>query len=140
MQPNHIEKQLLELERQYWQAMQDRNVEAAVKLTEFPCIVAGASGTMRVERPAFEKMMHDSKHRIRKVELDPDAEVRMLTDDVGIVAYKMTEEVTVGGEKVKVESTDASTWVRRGDKWLCALHTESIIGDAYGRDRRKGKS
>ena len=135
MQTSNIEKQLLELERQYWQAMQDRNVEAAVKLTEFPCIVAGASGTMRVERPAFEKMMNDSKYRIRKVELDPDAEVRLLTDDVAVVAYKMTEEVIVGGEKVKLESTDASTWVRRNGTWRCALHTESIKGDPWGRDR-----
>jgi len=135
MQTNNVEKQLLELERQYWQAMQDRNVEAAVKLTEFPCIVAGASGTMRVERPAFEKMMNAATYRIRKVELDPDAEVRMLTDDVAIVAYKLTEEVTVDGERVKLESTDASTWVRRNGTWRCALHTESIKGDPWGRDR-----
>ena len=57
MKPLAVEKELLELERQYWQAMQDRDVQAAVQLTEFPCIVAGASGTMRVEQPAFEQMM-----------------------------------------------------------------------------------
>jgi hypothetical protein len=135
MQTSNVEKQLLELERQYWQAMQDRNVEAAVKLTEFPCIVAGASGTMRVERPAFEKMMHDSTYRIRKIELDPDAEVRLLTDEVAVVAYKMTEEVTVDGEKLTLESADASTWVRRNGTWRCAVHTESIQGDPWGRDR-----
>src|SRR5690348_8158101 len=67
MKTNQVEKELFELERQYWQAMQDRNVEEAVKLTEFPCIVAGASGTMRVERPAFEQMMLDSTYRIHNV-------------------------------------------------------------------------
>jgi len=136
MKDKHVEKELLELERQYWQAMQDRNIEAAVKLTEFPCIVAGASGTMRVERPAFEKMMLDSSYRIQKIELDPKAEVRLLTDDVAVVAYKLTEEVTVGGERLKVEAADASTWVRRKGQWRCAVHTESIQGDPFGRDRR----
>jgi hypothetical protein len=135
MNPNTVEKQLIELERQYWQAMQDRNVEAAVKLTEFPCIVASGSGTMRVERPVFEKMMRESTYRIRNVELDPTAQVRMLTDDVGIVAYKLKEEVTVDGKKLTVEATDASTWVRRDGTWRCALHTESIKGDPWGRDR-----
>jgi hypothetical protein len=131
----NIEKQLLELERQFWQAMKDRDVEAAVQLTEFPCIVAGATGTMRVERPAFEKMMREATYRVRNVELDPAAQVRMLTDDVGIVAYKLKEEVTVDGKKVTVEATDASTWVRRDGSWRCALHTESIQGDPWGRDR-----
>jgi hypothetical protein len=26
--------------------------------------------------------------------------------------------------------------VRRGGRWVCALHTEAIAGDPYGRDRR----
>lgn len=130
------EKELLELERQFWQAMKDRDVETAVKLTEFPCIVAGATGTMRVEQPAFEKMMRDATYRIREVELDHGAQVRMLTDDVGIVAYKLKEEVTVDGKKLTVEATDASTWVRRNGTWRCALHTESLKGDPWGRDRR----
>jgi hypothetical protein len=136
MKPNTVESELLELERQYWQAMQDRDVAAAVKLTEFPCIVAGSSGKMSVNRRVFEQMMRDSAYHIRKVELDPDAEVRLLTDDVAILAYTMTEEVSVDGKKVTVEAAEASTWVRRDGQWLCALHTESIQGDPWGRDRQ----
>jgi len=135
MKANQVEKELFELERQYWQAMQDRNVEEAVKLTEFPCIVAGASGTMRVERPAFEQMMLDASYRIHSVDLDPKVEVRMLTDDVAVLAYKLTEEVSVGGKRLTIEAADASTWVRRNGTWRCALHTESLRGDPWGRDR-----
>jgi hypothetical protein len=29
-----------------------------------------------------------------------------------------------------------STWVRRNGGWVCALHTESILGDPFGRDKR----
>ena len=136
MKSNGIEHELLELERQYWQAMQDRDVEAAVRLTEFPCIVAGASGAMSVDRPNFEAMMRSPNYRIRKVELDPTPEVRLLTNDVAVLAYTLTEEVTVGGKKLTIEAADASTWVRRNGHWLCALHTEALQGDPWGRDRR----
>jgi len=136
MKTNTVETELLELERQYWQAMQDRDVAAAVKLTEFPCIVAGSSGKMSVDRHVFEQMMRDSSYHIRKIQLDPDAEVRLLTNDVAILAYTMTEEVSIDGKKVTVEAAEASTWVRRNGQWLCALHTESIQGDPWGRDRK----
>ena len=43
------EKELLELEREYWQAVKDRDVDAAMRLTDDPCIVAGASGVGRTE-------------------------------------------------------------------------------------------
>ena len=43
------------------------------------------------------------------------------------------EELTVGGKPVVMDATDAS--VQRNGKWLCALHTESVAGDPFGRDR-----
>ncbi len=136
MNPVSVEKEILELERQYWQAMQDRDLEAALKFTEFPCIIAGSSGIRRVERAAFEHMMQGAKYRIRRVELDPAAEVRLLTDDVAVVAYKVTEDLTVDGEKLTLEAADSSTWIKRNGRWLCASHAEAIQGDPFGRDRR----
>ena len=62
--------------------------------------------------------------------------MRQLGDDVAVLAYKVHEELTVDGKPVAFDAADASTWIRRGGRWLCALHTESILGDPYGRDRR----
>jgi hypothetical protein len=45
------------------------------------------------------------------------------------------EALHVDGEPVSFEAADASTWVRRGDRWVCAMHSESILGDPFGRDR-----
>jgi hypothetical protein len=64
------------------------------------------------------------------------AEVRRLTDDVAIVAYKVHEDLTVEGKPVMLDAADTSVWVRRDGRWLCALHTESLSGDPYGRDRQ----
>jgi hypothetical protein len=46
------------------------------------------------------------------------------------------ERVVVEGETLPVEANDSSVWVRRNGEWRCALHTESLVGDPYGRDRR----
>jgi hypothetical protein len=135
MNQDRTENQLLELERRYWQAMQDRDVKTAVSLTEFPCIIAGASGTSSVEQKDFERMLQHAPYRIQKVEIDPDAKIRMLKDDVAIIAYNVHEELTVDGKKVELDASDASTWVKRNGRWLCALHTEALSGDAFGRKR-----
>jgi hypothetical protein len=130
-----IEEELLELERRYWQAMQDGDVDTAVKLTDFPCIVSGASGIGAVDKTTFTAMMKNPRYEILSVELDHDAKVRLIRDDVAVVAYKVHEELTVEGQPVAFDASDSSTWVKRDGRWLCALHTEAIAGDAFGRDR-----
>ena len=60
-------------------------------------------------------------------------------DDVAIVAYKVRERLVVDGNPVTLDAADASTWIRRNGHWVCALHTESILGDPFGRDRRATK-
>jgi len=65
----------------------------------------------------------------------PRIRLEQLTDDVAIVGYKVHEELTVGSKPVIIDAADASTYVRRNGKWLCALHTESVAGDPFDRDR-----
>lgn len=133
---NAVEKQLLELERQYWQALQDGDDATAMRLSDDPCIVAGASGVASLDRQAMAGMMKSGSWKLRRFEIDPDVKLRMLGDDVAVLAYKVREELTVDGKSLTLEAADASTWVRRDGQWLCALHTEAIAGDPFGRDRR----
>ena len=62
--------------------------------------------------------------------------VRLLGDDVAVLAYKVKELLTVDGKSLTVEAADSSTWVRREGVWVCALHTEALLGDPFGRDKR----
>ena len=126
---------LITLEKQFWQAMVDRDTDAALKLTNDPCIVAGPHGVSRIGKAKFAEMMNTGDWTLHKFELR-DVEVEQLTDDVAIIGYKVSEELTVGGEPVVMEAADASTWVRENGAWLCALHTEAVSGDPYGRDRK----
>ena len=128
-------KELLDLENQYWQAIKEKDVDAAMRLTDDECIVTGAQGVGRIDRQGMADMLRNAPYILNDFELK-DPEVRQLRDDVAVLAYKVHEDLTVDGEPVKLEAADASTWVRRDGRWLCALHTEAISGDPFGRDRR----
>jgi hypothetical protein len=136
METKPIEKELLDLERRYWQALKDGNFEAAAKLTDDPAIVAGAQGVAQLDRKSIVAMMQTDAYKLNSFELSDDVKVNKIADDVAVIAYKVHEELTVDGKPVTLDAADSSTWVRRNGQWLCALHTESITGDPFGRDRR----
>jgi hypothetical protein len=130
------EKDLWALEKQFWKALQDKDEITAIRLTDFPCIVSGPQGVGSVDELTFRAMVRDPRYTIRRAELK-DPQVRMLRDDVAVVAYRVHEELTVEGEPVTLEAADSSTWIRRKGQWACAEHAEAIVGDPFGRDVRK---
>jgi uncharacterized protein (TIGR02246 family) len=130
-----IEQDLLDLERRYWQALKDKDVDTALELTDEPCLVTGASGVGKVDKQAYASMMENATWTIDDYAIGDDAQVRMLGDDTAVLAYTVREQLKVDGKPVSFDAADASTWVRRGDRWVCAMHSESILGDPFGRDR-----
>jgi uncharacterized protein (TIGR02246 family) len=130
-----VTQELLELEKKYWQAIKDHDAEAAAGLTDETCIVAGPSGVAKMDRRRLTAMMNAASYELNHFELDPKAHVRLINDDVAIIAYEVHEDLTVDGKSVSVDAADSSIWVRRDGKWLCAMHTEAIAGDPYGRDK-----
>jgi hypothetical protein len=135
MEKQSIENGLLALERMFWQAIVDKNASAAKRLTDDPCVIAGAQGVSSVPAEAIASMVEGASYRLKSFELSDDAQVRMLNDDVAILAYRVREELEVDGEPLTLEAADTSTWVRRNGDWVCALHTEALAGDPFGRDR-----
>ena len=130
-----IQRTLVDLERRYWQALKDKDVEAALELTDDPCIVTGAQGVGLIDHSTYRALMESATWTLVAFEIRDDVQVRQLDDDTAIVAYTIHEELDVDGESVVFDAADASTWVRRDGRWLCALHTESLAGDPFGRDR-----
>lgn len=135
MTEEKLQKELLKLERQYWQGVKDKDIDACMRLTDDPCIIAGAQGIASVDRKTFTKIMQNAKYTLEEFELSDDVKVRAIGNDVAILAYKVREKLIVDGKPVTLEASDASTWVRKNGRWVCALHTESVLGDPYGRDR-----
>ena len=133
--PKDIKNEILDLEKRFWTSMKDKDVSAALQLTADPCIVTGAQGVSTIDKGTFTKMMSGAKWDLRDFSID-DVQVQQLGEDVAIIGYKVHEDITVEGSRLALEAADTSTWVRQNGSWLCAMHTESLIGDPFGRDRR----
>ena len=130
------QQKIIDLERKYWQAIKEKDIDTMVRLSDDPGIVTGPQGIALLDRQTLEQMMQGANWSLEEYELGDDIQVRLLGKDVAIVAYKVHEELTVDGKPVTMDAADASTWVRRNGGWVCALHTEAITGDPFGRDRR----
>jgi hypothetical protein len=134
-----LEKELLEQEQRYWRAMQAGDGAAAMQLSADSCIVAGAQGVGKLDRATLGKMLGSGSWKLEAFELS-NPTVLSLTENVAVLAYKVHEELTVGGQRVSLDAADSSAWVKRDGRWLCALHTESLLGDPFGRDRQGPRS
>lgn len=130
-----LKQELLKLERQYWEAIKKNDFETALSLTDNPCVVAGAQGVALCSRERMREMMKASTCKLERYDIkDEDIQVRRLSDDVAIVAYNVHEDFDVDGKEVSFDAADTSTWIKRDGKWVCALHTESVAGDPFGRE------
>src|SRR5882724_1019010 len=132
-------KQLLELENQFWRAFQERDGSKAALLSDEPSILAGAQGVSSLDRKTIASMFDSLQSTLESFELK-SPQVRFLTRDVAVVAYTVREELTVDGEPITLEAADSSTWIRRDGSWCCAMHSESLLGDPFGRDRKSDAS
>jgi hypothetical protein len=130
------ERELLDLEKRFWDAMKEKDGRSAARMTDDGCIVVGAQGVSAIDSTTMEKLTVEGDWELKQYAFDEkNAQVKFIGDDVAIVAYKVNERVVVDGKTLPIDANDSSVWVRRNGEWLCALHTESLAGDPYGRDR-----
>ena len=127
---------VLELERRFWDAIQDRNAAAVAAMTDERCIVVGAQGVASIDPARMAKMTEEGTWQLLQWSFDPKStQVRFLSDDIALVAYRVSESLIVDGKPLILHANDSSVWVRRDGRWLCAMHTEAPAGDPFGRDR-----
>ena len=73
-----MHKTLLDLETRYWDALKDKDVEAALELTADPCVIVGAQGVGRVDTSMYRQMMSDATWTIVDFKIGDDVQVEML--------------------------------------------------------------
>lgn len=130
--------EVLGLEKEFWDAMKKKDAQTAARMTDDQCIVVGAQGVSSIDPSTMGKLTTEGKWELQQYSFDEKtAHVRFIGDDVALVAYNVNERVVVDGKTLPIEANDASVWVRRDGKWFCAMHTESLAGDPYGRDRQR---
>ena len=132
--PKAQEKTIIDLEHDFWQTMIDRDIAKATPMLADRIIVTGAQGASTIDVDSFTRMMSDGNWELRRFTLD-DVQVEFPHPDVAVIAYKVREELKVDGKPMILEAADASTWIKKDNEWRCALHTESVLGDPFGRDK-----
>lgn len=96
--------------------MAEDDIDGAVSLTRFPCLIASPKGSRLVVEDDFRSMMksHSGKDYAgikMKNEL-----VEILNESTAIITY----EADFNGKTC----LDTSTWVNENGNWLCAFHSE----------------
>ena len=130
-----VQKVILDLENRYWRAIRDRDFATCLELTDDPCVVAGARGVAQIDHATFRNMMNSASHVLRGYEMR-NAQFLQIRDDVAVLAYEIHEELSVDGKNVSLDASEASVWAKRDGNWVCVVHTVSLKGDPFGRDRR----
>lgn len=82
-----METQIIELEKKYWQGMENHDYETVKNLTRFPCIIAGKNGVRSVDEANFKKMFESGKGDKIKVLNISDVETQLIGETGAVIAY-----------------------------------------------------
>lgn len=119
--------ELIALEKKYWKTMQDHDLNAALSLTDFPCLVAGPQGARLVDQKQFTEMFEGHRSTEIKVSFEKEPEVRLLNESTAVIAYQVQSDMTTNGTTQSLVAVDTSTWIKRNGRWACAHHTETPL-------------
>ena len=119
--------QIIELEKKYWQAMENHDYETVKNLTHFPCIIAGKTGLQSVDEATFKKMFESADGNKIKVLNISNVETQLLGENTAVTAYQIALEMTDDKQNTQMKCVCTSTWIKENNNWVCALHTETEL-------------
>ena len=131
-----MEKTIIDLETKFWDAIVKGDVKAATDLLGEKSLLAGAQGVADISKETYAQMAEAPNWKLHAFKLS-DVIVKFPAENMALIAYKVAEDVTVDGKPLKFEAADTSVWLNKDGKWINVLHTESILGDPFGRDKKK---
>jgi hypothetical protein len=117
---------LIELETKFWNSLVQRDTEAALDLLADPALIVGTHGAMQFDHDGYRNMADNAPRVLTAFELS-QVKVVFPKDAIDLLAYRVKQQVASRGES-QVEAQemhDTSTWVKRGDRWQCVMHTET---------------
>jgi hypothetical protein len=122
-----MEMQIIELEKKYWQGMENHDYETVKKLTRFPCIIAGKNGVQSVDEASFKKMFESGDGDKIKVLNIADVESQLIAENTAIIAYAIELGIADDKQKAPMKCACTSTWINENNNWVCVLHTEAEL-------------
>ena len=112
-----IEREIMGLEREYWDSMISKDPKVATRLTADESVIVGAQGVSTVTSKTIGPMVQTDAWTLKRYDFS-NFKVTAPTPDIAIVGYHVKEELEVEGKRLTMEANDSSTWVRKNGKWL----------------------
>jgi ketosteroid isomerase-like protein len=126
--PGHPTKdEILALETAYWNALCKKDGTTAARLSSDSAIVTGKHGLTTLSKEKMKSLTEEGKWTLNSFEFQ-DVAFLAPTPDVAILAYTVTQNVTMDGKTQTLRAADSSTWVRGPDGWNCCAHSEAFLG------------
>jgi hypothetical protein len=118
--------ELLTLEIKAWQDCKDRNVAGLQAFNTSDAVIIFSDGTP-LTTAAFLKIVPE--YAFDNIDVDKaNAKLHMISGDVATLLYRVTYASAVKGAKlVTTKAQVASTYVRRENRWQCALYQETRL-------------
>jgi hypothetical protein len=128
MQSPTASKELVTLEKKFWQSMVDEDTDTALSMLNEPSMMVSAHGTMKFDHAAYREMAEKGSMVIKSFELS-DMDVMFPDDNTAVVTYRARQAMAERGksEEIQQEMADSSVWMRKNGQWLCVMHTETPV-------------
>lgn len=129
--PTATKDEIIALEKDYWDAMKRKDGKRSSQLSGKVSLTTGARGVTSILKDKMGKMTEEGDWTLESYKFE-DVEVITPAPDVAIIAYKVTQKVTMGGKPQELQAADSSTWIRGADGWECHAHSETILQEGKG--------
>ena len=118
------QQDIMELERRFWQAMVDRDIDVATSLLDRHSVSVSGGGIHHFDPSEYKAMALAGDGRITSFSFS-DERVIFPSPDVAIASYRAEQSFTMKGKRHDMVVYDTTTWVRKDGKWLASGHTET---------------
>jgi hypothetical protein len=126
MSKSKRQEEIERLENAFWKSMVDNTPKVATAMLTEPALMVSGHGVNMFDHAGYIKMAKDGKYKLIDYEVSK-MDVLFPTDDVAIATYHVNQKMEMDGKPMEMDSVDSSTWVKDGDSWKCAMHTESPV-------------
>lgn len=123
-------KELITLEKRFWQSMVDEDTDSALSLLDEPALMVSSHGAMQFDHAGYRKMAEQGSMVVKSFELS-DMNVVFPSEDTAVLTYHVQQAIASRGQarETKQDMNDSSVWVRKEDGWRCVMHTETPAGN-----------
>ena len=63
---NALEQELIDVERRFWNAMQEKDAATASKLTDDQCVIVGAQGVSAIDAGTMAKLTAEGQWELKQ--------------------------------------------------------------------------